>query len=48
MGSVIAVLALMLSAVSLYAQQTVSVTGKVIDEDGLPLEGVVVLLTGGR
>lgn len=43
---VIAMVAVMLSAVSLSAQQTVSVTGKVIDEDGLPLEGVVVLVGG--
>ena len=36
----------MMSVGSLWAQDDISVTGKVVDEGGLPLEGVVVMLAG--
>lgn len=37
-------MAVALSVMSLYAQNVVQVTGKVIDEDGLPLGGVAVIV----
>lgn len=45
-SGILSICMVMMSVGSLWAQDDISVTGKVVDEGGLPLEGVVVMLAG--